>query len=1352
MSLYDHRKLESKWRAIWEDELKAGTSNWLFDEEKGKKGQKAYLLDMFPYPSGSGLHVGHVEEKAAIDILARYLRMRGQNVLMPTGYDSFGLPTENYAIKNELTPEVATKQNTQNFHEQTTKLGISYDWTRELATSDPDYYKFTQWWFKFLYERGLAYRKKQSVNWCPVDQTVLANEQVIDGKCERCDNEVVQKDLEQWFFKITDYAERLLADLEKLDWPESTKAGQRNWIGKSEGALVDFLVPKYEKILVATNNPKKVERLRNIIADYGLGIELLTPKEAGLSVEVEEGDDVSANAKKKAEAYRAQTNLPVIGMDSGFAIAAYPELTAARVRRNALGELDEKSLSQAEVAKLMQEYYQSLVRESGKQQLSAQWFDALALSLPNGQTQLATGVRNVQLMAEMSTGPVDVNVPLNSVVMSEKLGKYASELSPSEELLYIEATVKAVLDLCCERITVFTTRLDTIYGANYVVLAPEHQLTKKLASPEQAKAVEAYIVQAGSKTEMQRTALAKDKTGVATGNFAVNPVTKQKVPVWVADYVLNTYGTGAVMGVPAHDDRDFSFAIKYGLPLTSVVLRPEGNRYICYATADFINDFSDFSEGLAKFGNPKGSKFKLTYLQKMPEKLLFTIDQEQLDDFCQFAVNFIKENAWLDLVGDKHVALFAGGERIETPKYEHNSQLLAKLKGIEPSIAKHDHLWGMLYDSPYADYVCYGGEGVLINSAEASGLRTEDARREFAELLATRGIGKQQINYKLRDWSISRQRFWGSPIPVVYKELDKSEQEKQRSFEQGPELVLDIHALASGPEQAYHRWLRTELGTQGVTAVAPQLSGAENPKLATWMLELQTTLAELVAKAKDPRNLVLTGRSLGAWAALKLAETTPVRKLVLVAPLTPAAFGQRNPEGMTDELAAKLSEILGTAKLNWENIRQNVSELVIYLGSDDPYIPLTDTETWFRENYGQVRVVSFRGAGHFKAESGFTEFPQLLAEILAPVRLDIMTVASEELPVRLPDDVDYRPKGTAPLGTSVKFNEGLVAKFGKGSYREIDTMDTFVCSSWYFFRFLDPNNDKEFASQKKLNKFGPVDFYIGGAEHTVLHLLYSRFFTKVAYDAGLIDYDEPFLKLRHQGLILGPDNRKMSKRWGNVINPTDIVESYGADTLRMYEMFMGPLDQMKAWSEGGVKGIRRFLQRIWDSHQELQGQTEKKAESQKVLGTLNKLITKVGNDIENLKFNTAVSEFMKFINLLQEENYGISLENWGKFLQTLFPFAPFLSSELWESAGLEGRVDALWPEPVTGVSDADSAVKITISINGKMRDIIEVHKSTQEAEVLEIALQSPKVARYVSDKAQIKKVIFVPNKILNLVV
>ena len=849
MSKYPFETIEPKWQKYWEEnktfKAKEDTS---FPKEK-----RMYVLDMFPYPSAAGLHVGHPEGYTATDIYCRYLRMNGYNVLHPMGFDSFGLPAENYAIKTGTHPKTTTNANIEHFTKQIKSLGFSYDWDRCVSTCEPDYYKWTQWIFIQLYKKGLAYEAQTPINWCPSCMTGLANEEVKEGKCERCGSQVTHKTIRQWILKITEYADRLDKDLEGLDWPESVKAMQHNWIGKSTGAEVTFTV-------------------------------------------------------------------------------------------------------------------------------------------------------------------------------ADKDGK------PTDK-----------------KLTVYTTRCDTLFGATYMVVSPEHQIIDSITTPEQAEAVKKYQEEAAKKSDLERTDLAKDKTGVFSGSYAINPVNGKLIPIWIADYVLISYGTGAIMAVPAHDDRDWDFAKKFNLPIIEVLK-------------------SDVD------------------VQKQP---------------------------WTQ-------------------------------------------------------------DGIHVNSEFLDGLNKKDAIEKMLEFLEEKKIGRKAINYKLRDWVYSRQRYWGEPIPLIHC---------------------------------------PECGT----------------------------------------------------------------------------------------------------------------------------VPVPD----------------------------------------------------DQLPLELPEVKSYQPTGTgeSPLAAIDSWVNCTCPKCGKPAKRETNTMPQWGGSCWYYLRYLDAHNDKQFCSKEAENYWMPVDLYIGGAEHAVLHLLYARFWHKVLYDLGLVSTKEPFQRLVNQGMItsfafqrknktLVPTDEveqkedgkyyekatgeeleqivaKMSKSLKNVVNPDDEIKSYGADSVRMYEMFMGPLTMSKPWSTQGIVGIHRFLEKVWAvsekpiSDVDISGKLEDKAliSARK---TFAQTIKKVTEDTATLNFNTAISQMMIFINEVSKLP-EIPKAMWSDFVKVLSPYAPHLGEELWQKLGNNNTI-AYESWPVINEDFAkDDAKTIVVMVNGKKRDTFEAPVDTNQETLKQMAFDREAVKKF-TDGHEIVKTIVVPNKIVTIVV
>ena len=976
METYNHKDVEEKWQKQWEkDQLYKAP-------EHAKK--KQYILDMFPYPSGAGLHVGHPEGYTATDILSRFLRMQGFDVLHPMGWDAFGLPAENYAIKEGVAPAISTAKNINRFREQIKSIGLSYDWSREVNTSEPEYYRWTQWLFIQLYKKGLAYKKEAYVNWCPKDQTVLANEQVVDGCCERCGTKVIQKLLSQWFFKITDYADRLLDDLNKLDWPEPIKLMQKNWIGRSEGAEIEFESGDKNNFIVlhgweGDSKDSNYVSIKNAIEKTGAKCFLPDLPNTKTPTEREQVNYILLHAK-------FDQNTILFGKSLGAVVAMK---VIEKLEKPIAGLILAGGFLGPE----------GLYKKDYPYEKTFDWhFDFEKIKKNAGFIKILSDLEDRAVMPEQGR------------ILQKKLGAELTEevaVKPHFGADYEPMIMDALLP---PKIKVFTTRPDTLFGATYLVLAPEHPLVGRIASviPEIRHKVFEYQVQTQTKSELERTSLEKEKTGVFTGAYAINPATKEKIPIWVADYVLATYGTGAIMAVPAHDERDFAFAQKYSLPIIEVV---------------------------------------------------------------------------------KNTAL----------------QPSDNLRGGKKALDKAGEL--------------YIGDGILINSDKFDGLESEKAKKEIIK-----AFGTAKVQYKLRDWLISRQRYWGAPIPIIYCE---------------------------------------KCGMQAV------------------------------------------------------------------------------PE--------------------------------------------------------------------------------------------------EDLPVKLPTDVDFQPKGQSPLASSKSFHQVKCPNCEGSAQRDSDTMDTFVDSSWYFFRFADPHNDKVFADKKKIKNWLPVDTYVGGAEHAVLHLLYARFFTKALADLGYVNFEEPFIKLRNQGLILGPDGEKMSKSRGNVINPDEVIGQYGADAFRMYEMFMGPLEDTKPWQITGIVGVKRFLDKVWRYSQVFEAARDNRQ--------IHKLTRKITSDIQNFKFNTAVAAFMEFLN----ENKQLSKENWETFLILLAPFAPHMTEDLWHQLGHRESIHKQsWPEYDEDLVKEDS-VTVVVQVLGRLRASLELPSGTGLAEVKKKALADPNVKRYLNGKKILKEV-FVQDRLINFVV
>ncbi len=961
MKNYDHKKIEKKWRKLWE---KSGIYKTTDDISQTSK-PKSYVLDMFPYPSGEGLHVGHPKGYIATDIYSRYKKMTGHNVLHPMGWDAFGLPAENYAIKNKVHPSVAVEKNIKRFKEQLSVLGFDYDWEREINTTDPEFYKWTQWIFLQMFEKGLAYESNESINWCPECKTGLANEDLEGDVCERCGTVVEQKPIRQWVLKITDYADKMLEGLDELDWPESIKESQRNWIGRSDGALLKFQV---------TTNKK-------------------------------------------------QTN---------------------------------------------------------------------------------------------------------------------SKLQETSTKLEIE---------------VFTTRPDTLFGCTYCVLAPEHELVERLKEQiENWDEVCQYIGIVAKKTDIERTAN-KEKTGVELKEVkAINPANGEEIPIFIADYVLAHYGTGAIMAVPAHDERDKEFAEKFGLGTKEVV--------VPFFTDDTVRKDKPTIERhnvLAILQNKKGETLCLDWSGngwksfliggvEGGENVVDAGEREILEESGYKNVKFIKHlggQSQLFFAPHKDInrkaIVFAvlfeleNDERVEVAKeeLEQHTPIWIKNENVEDFINLKNNL---VHYHRISQEGVFSDTGVLLNSGKFDGMDSEEAKSAITEFVG----GEMKSTYKLRDWVFSRQRYWGEPIPL-------------------------IHCVEQG-------------SSCGVVAV---------------------------------------------------------------------------PE--------------------------------------------------------------------------------------------------KDLPVKLPVVESYEPTGTgeSPLAGILDWVNVKCPKCGGAGKRETNTMPQWAGSSWYYLRYIDPKNSEEFVDKEKEKYWSPVNMYVGGAEHATRHLVYARFWHRFLYDIGSVSYKEPFKRLQHVGLINAEDGRKMSKRWGNVINPDDIVATYGADTLRLYEMFMGPFSQSVSWSTDSIIGPRRFLEKVWKLQEKVK-KTGLGTSGTKLEGLLHKTIKKVTEDIESFGFNTAISQMMILVNEMAKDE-SLRDEDYKTFLILLAPFAPHVAEELWESLGNTTSIHLEeWPKYDESLI-VEETVSYALQVNGKVRDQLEVDASTTEKEIKRLAKESEIIKKWIDGKT-IKKEIFVKARLINIVV
>src|SRR3989344_3437998 len=1129
MRSYDHKKIEKKWQKAWEDEKLYETP----DKVEGKDNH--YLLVEFPYPSGN-LHVGHWYAFSVPDIFARFQRMSGKNVLFPIGFDAFGLPAENAAIQRKLNPREWTESNIEYMREQLRSMGASFDWSREVRTIDPEYYRWTQWIFLQFFRKNLVYQKETAVNWCPKDKTVLANEQVVDGTCERCGSEVVQKQMLQWNIKITDYADRLIDDLEPLDWPREIKESQRNWIGRSEGAEVDFPLeidsPVSEKPNFLILHCYTGRADKNFIP---------WPKN-----ELESrGYDVQAPQMPHTDNPREDEQVPhvintceinertvIIGHSLGSVVAM-----------KVLQKSDRPVAGLVLVAPAVEPSYRTGDARNFWKTFTWEYDYPKIKSLTNFQLILSDSLEAESRLTYLKFLSQKLSAPLIEATAARK--HFTADAEPQ------------VLSCVLPHVTVFTTRPDTLSGATYLVLSPEHPWVARALQHKTVlrnqKEVQHYVEQAAKKTEMQRQ-VDKDKSGVRLeGVEAVNPVTWEKIPLYVADYVLGHYGTGAIMAVPAHDERDYAFAKRFELPVRQVVApvirQTNGNdafrvnepvrdrnavmcivkhwekdEYLCQQWNEHP-EIKTFISG----GIKEGEDIVDAGMREIREESGFTDAKFERDikgvSFIEFYHQIKKTNIrakfqylYYELQSGTQEAIDAGELKKHTIIWKKRDEVRDFLHLLE-----RDAVWDAFEKGGEAPYT---GDGVLVNSGAYDGLSVEEAKR-----LMALAFGRSKKTYKLRDWIVSRQRYWGVPIPI-------------------------IHCDVCGPQ------------------------------------------------------------------------------------------------------------------------------------------PVPDSE----------------------------------------------------LPVRLPEIDDYLPTGDgkSPLTKVDSFVRSKCPNCGGEGRRETDTLDTFVDSSWYFLRYTDPRNAVEFASGERMDAWMPVDVYSGGAEHTTMHLLYSRFWQKAMHDCGLVKDSEPYARRMNRSLILGPDGQKMSKSRGNVIDPDDAVERLGADTVRMYLAFIGPYNEVSSypWDPNGVVGVRRFLERVV------------RAEEYVVQGdvislqtALHKVIKKVGEDIAAQKFNTAISQLMILLNSIEKEKQ-IGKEQWATLVKLLAPFAPHLAEELWQREAKRPSVHTeSWPEYNKDYL-VEETITIIVQIDGKTRATVEVPRDA-ENDVLEAAAREALALKLV--EGAVKRVVVVPRRLVNFV-
>lgn len=1336
MNPYDHIKIENYWQKKWEED-----SVYRTDTHSSKP--TFFGLVEFPYPSGAGLHVGHVRSYTGMDVIVRKRRMEGFETLFPIGWDAFGLPAENYAIKTGIHPSITTRENIDTFRTQLKSCGFSFDWDREVDTTDPTYYKWTQWIFLKLYEKGLAYKKEMPVNWCPKDKCVLANEEVVDGKCERCGAVTEKRNKEQWMLAITKYAERLDKDLDDTTFLERIKIQQRNWIGMSEGSEIDFKIKiqtsSKKKVLIGTRNNAKFQMLTACFPK-DLNIEFINLNDIDVDdSSLVEGQDFRENAKIKSQFYFKATGIPTISTDHILWLEKWPKDDGymIHVRKEANPEsaraTDEETIA----------FLKKWVNEVGGK--SPAHFEYAGAFTDESGTKGFVSLQRDYILQSVQSEKFWPGYPTESLLLDVETGEYKGD----QENSFRYAGLIKDLDREARNwfasdysFKVYTTRADTLFGCTYCVLAPEHSLVKQLLANGQIanKAeVEKYINEAIQKIDIDRSAEGKEKTGVKLeGVMAINPANQKEVPIFIADYVLATYGTGAIMAVPAHDERDGEFAKKYneniekenkidldGVNITKKTL--EALREIYEATQKENVNFWLLG-GLA-------CAFYAKVIYRAHSDIdLITKDEE----------NYIKLVEILEKLGYEKVS-----EKVLTDKL--TNSVFRNKNGIEVDIGRNIGEWGLQL-SDFSD----------DNKMELEGVTSLVISKRIILELKKNQLDTRKKEKDAIDWKYLNEFENKKPIEILDVVAPFTPSEGEDAIRPGYETinrhVIDVILENDKKEILLLIDNDKDTGRKVYHFIGGGVEEGSTPLETVYKETCEEsgyTDIEIIGEKFSPQAgngfKPLKNKNQIGWGFFYHTHLLSENRVTCEVEEGKHQMGWFSKDEVSNLITWPHHRAAWNNFLAGKNVMFSGDGMLVDSGEFDGLMS-AEARIKITEAVGGKLVKKSKLRDWIFARQRYWGEP---IPLVYDKNGKLYPVHASELPVTLPQVEKYEPtdNGESPL-SHVKDWVNVKGEIDEDGYfhsdaageefrRETDTMPQWAGSSWYFMRYIDPRNDQAIGEKEMLMKWLPVTWYNGGMEHTTLHLLYSRFWYKFLFDIGLTPTSEPYMKRTSQGMILGTGGVKMSKSLGNVINPDIIVKKFGADTLRMYEMFIGPFDQAVAWDDKSVIGIRRFVERVYSLR-------AKVSNSENALSITHKTIKKIGEDIEVMAFNTAISSLMICLNEYEKEA-TVPQNDFKSFLKLLAPFAPFIVEELWKEIGESSSIHKeIWPK-YDELRLIDNNVTYVLQVNGKLRGDITLPRDTSKEEVLSAIKALDGYLKYVGDGVP-KQQIFIPGKLVNIVI